>query len=150
MTAKQVILLITGLIAVSVGGMAYVQKRRREKYQTVAINAERDLGLPPGLLIAMAETESAWDPRAVSPAGAIGIMQIIPKWHPGVDPWNPIASIQYAGKYIKNLYHKYGNYTLALAAYNWGPGNLDRQGWINAPEETRQYVKKITSMTGLA
>jgi len=150
MTSKQLLWIVIGLIAAGFTGAAYMEKRRREKYQTVAINTERELGLPPGLLIAMAQTESNWDPKAVSPAGAIGIMQIIPKWHPGVDPWNPVTSIQYAGKYIKNLYQKYGNYTLALAAYNWGPTNLDRRGWINAPKETRDYVQKITGLTGIA
>lgn len=112
--------------------------------------AERHHNLPTGLLTRMAKQESNYDPKAVSPAGAIGLMQIIPKWHPNVNPWNPVESIWYAGGYVRQLREQFGSWEMALAAYNWGPGNLERQGFDQAPRETRNYVAQIGADVRLA
>jgi soluble lytic murein transglycosylase-like protein len=73
-------------------------------------------------------------------------MQIIPKFHPGADALNPAAAIDYAGHYLRRLYERFGSWELALAAYNWGEGNIARNAGNPAawPKETRDYVANIT------
>lgn len=117
--------------------------------------AERKYNLPTGLLVRMAKQESNFDPNAKSPAGAIGLMQIIPRWHPTVNPWNPVESIWYAGHYVRQLYDQFGSWEQALAAYNWGPGNQAkdlRDGIVGNewPTETKNYVRQIGADVVLA
>ncbi len=107
------------------------------------IDAENQYGLPRYLLARVAQAESNYNPNAESHAGAIGLMQIIPRWHPGVDPLDPKASIYYAAQYLRKLYNRFGTWPMALAAYNWGQGNLSSKGFDRAPRETRNYVAKI-------
>ena len=106
--------------------------------------------LPDKLLARVAFQESNFRPdiitgQTVSKAGAKGIMQIIPYWHPNVNPLDPDAAIWYAGKYLKQQFNRFGSWPLALAAYNWGPGNLSNHGFEKAPAETRNYVREITN-----
>lgn len=117
------------------------------------LNAEQKYKIPPGMLGRLLYQESHFRQDIItgklkSSAGAIGIAQIVPKWHPGVDPYDPYASIDYAGKYLRQLYNQFDDWRLALAAYNWGPGNLKKHGWENRPQETRRYVKDITNEIG--
>jgi soluble lytic murein transglycosylase-like protein len=118
-------------------------------------------GLPVGVLEAVAYRESRFrqdiiDGRTRSSAGAVGIMQIIPRWHPEVGEagaLDPQRAIPYAAKYLQQLQRQFGAWELALAAYNWGPGNLAKwqAGTIkNWPAETRAYVAEITRNAGLA
>ena len=107
--------------------------------------AEVHYGLPRFLLVEVARAESNFNPQAQSNKGAQGIMQIVPRWHPDVNPFDPVASIWYAAKYLTILYANTGSWRLALAAYNWGIGNLKEFGIANAPKETKNYVAKITS-----
>jgi soluble lytic murein transglycosylase-like protein len=100
--------------------------------------------LPKNLLARMAQQESGYDNKAVSNRGAVGLMQIVPRYHPNVDPTNSEASIFYAAEYMRNLYNRFGNWKLALAAYNWGPTNLQKKGIANAPGETKNYVARIS------
>ncbi len=88
--------------------------------------------------------------KTVSSAGAIGIAQIVPRWHPDVNPLNPEESIHYSGKYLNHLQRQFGDWPTALAAYNWGPGNVSKaqkrhgKNWLDkAPTETRNYVHQI-------
>lgn len=81
--------------------------------------------------------------QVISSAGAVGIAQIVPRWHPDVNPLDPVASIHYAAKYLAALYSQFGSWDHALAAYNWGPGNLKRKGIEEAPLETRNYYSQI-------
>jgi soluble lytic murein transglycosylase-like protein len=126
-----------------------------KKYLTAITAAEQREGLPDGLLHRQLYQESHFrtdiiDGSTVSVAGAVGIAQIIPRWHPGVNPLDPIASINYAAKYMRQLYNQFGSWSLALAAYNWGPGNVAANGLNNAPPETQQYVAQITADVGVA
>jgi Transglycosylase SLT domain len=110
--------------------------------------AERRYGIPENLLVRVAYQESRFRDdiitgKTVSYAGAVGIMQIVPRWHPEVDPLDVSAAIDYAGKYLKSLYNRFGSWRLALAAYNWGQGNLSNKGIENAPRETRDYINQI-------
>lgn len=118
-------------------------------------NAERANGIPMFMLARLLWQESHYradiiSGKTVSSAGALGIAQIVPKWHPNVDPLDPFASIAYAGQYLGSLYKKYGDWAEALAAYNWGPGNLDNYGIANAPAETRAYYKSILADIGMS
>lgn len=115
--------------------------------------AEEHYKLPHGLLKKIAWRESRFRPDIISgetksPAGAIGIMQIVPQWHPLADPYNPSASIIYAANYLKSLHKQFGDWKTAVMAYNWGPGNVSK--WIasgkpdNAiPNETRGYIEEV-------
>lgn len=126
------------------------------KFAPIIAGAESQNGIPAGVLHRLIYQESRFrsdiiDGRTVSSAGAIGIAQIVPKWHPGVNPRDPIQSIQYAARYLASQRDRFGNWRLALAAYNWGPGNLakDTSG-LTWPKETRDYVAQIANDTGLA
>lgn len=107
---------------------------------------EQQFSLPPGLLSAVQQQESNGDPNAVSPAGAIGAFQFMPDTAKqyGIDPTDPDQSAVGAAKMYSDLLGKYnGDVPSALAAYNWGQGNVDRKGLENAPPETQNYVTKI-------
>ena len=110
--------------------------------------------LPVGLLSRVAWQESRFDPKAKSHAGALGIMQIVPRWHPDVNPLNPVESIYYAAEYLRKLYNQVGTWELALASYNFGIGNVNRVDGDSKdvpvysdiammPRETRDYVLQI-------
>lgn len=118
--------------------------------------AARTAGLPTAVLAAQLEAESGWDPDVVSPAGAAGLAQFMPDTWPAYgegDPLDPVASIQAQGRYMKALMNLAGEHTqdpqervrMALAAYNWGPGNMDSVGWdwTKGPRETTSYVPRI-------
>ena len=125
-------------------------------YLNAFSRAERKYALPKNLLARVAWQESRFrddiiSGKTKSSAGAVGIMQIIPRWHPTVNPWDPIASIDYAGSYLRSLFNQFGTWDKALAGYNWGPGNVRKAigdlgtQWLTlAPRETRNYVKEIS------
>jgi soluble lytic murein transglycosylase-like protein len=110
--------------------------------------AEIEYNLPENLLVRVAYQESRFRDDIISgetesSAGALGIMQIVPYWHPNVDPLNPEEAIFYAAKYLSNLRSQTGSWSMALAAYNWGIGNLNKKGFDKAPTETKNYVTQI-------
>lgn len=114
---------------------------------------ENENGIPRDLLTRLLYQESRFRPdiisgEVVSSAGALGIAQIVPRWHPGVDPLNPSEAIPYAGNYLAELHDQFDTWPMALAAYNWGPGNLRRQGFQHAPLETKNYVAQIMGDLG--
>ncbi|MGY1747462.1 NlpC/P60 family protein [Blastococcus sp. SYSU D00695] len=104
-------------------------------------------GVQPALLAAVAKTESGFDSTAVSPAGATGLMQFMPATARGlgVDPTNPASAVDGAARYLRQLTDRFGSTSLALAAYNAGPGAVARSGGIPANGETRSYVSKVLS-----
>ncbi|MDR0354579.1 MAG: lytic transglycosylase domain-containing protein [Deltaproteobacteria bacterium] len=107
------------------------------------------LGLDPSLIKAVIKTESNFNQRAVSPAGAKGLMQLMPGTakEMGVqDPFNPLDNIWGGARYLKKMLDSHGgNLNKALAAYNWGPGNFRRHGaeGRNMPRETRRYIEVV-------
>jgi len=109
------------------------------------IAAEQEL--PPELIHSVIRVESNYNPNAVSPKGARGLMQLIPSTARrfGVaDAFNPVDNIQGGAKYLKYLLDLYGgNYGLALAAYNAGEGAVARYGDIPPYPETRNYVQSV-------
>lgn len=104
--------------------------------------------LPQGLLAAVAQTESGGNPSAVSPAGAQGLMQLMPSTAQGlgVDPWVPGQAVQGAAQLLSKYLHNFGSVPLALAAYNAGPGAVEQYGGVPPYRETENYVTKITGL----
>jgi cell wall-associated NlpC family hydrolase len=110
---------------------------------------EAQYHLPAGLLAAVAQQESGGNPNAVSPAGAIGLMQLMPGTAAGlgVDPHDPVQSIDAAARILSASLRRYnGSVPLALAAYNAGPGAVAQYGGIPPYPETQNYVRSITRM----
>jgi len=118
----------------------------------------RQNGIDPALLAAVIYQESKFDARAESRSGAIGLMQLTPATAQGIatrtggsqfetsDLLNPEINIRYGSWYLANLFRKYGNERLVLAAYNAGQGNVDRwraEGRPIAFPETRAYVQRV-------
>lgn len=128
---------------------AWVPPESADPYLGLLRQAEERHGLPENLLARVAYQESRFrddiiNGETVSSAGAVGIMQIVPRWHPSVDPLNVPDAIDYAASYLASLKASTGSWEMALAAYNWGPGNLSRKGFSQAPKETRDYVAQIS------
>ncbi|GAB3467556.1 NlpC/P60 family protein [Kineococcus endophyticus] len=121
-------------------------------YESAFTAAEQKYGLPTGLLRAVAKQESGFDPTARSHAGATGLMQFMPATARslGIDPTDPFASIDAAGKYLSGHLKTFGSVSLALAAYNAGAGNVKKYGGVPPFAETQNYVKKITADLGSA
>lgn len=125
-------------------------------------------GVPESLVYAVIRTESGFDSGVVSSAGAVGLMQLMPETFTWLTNeilfdhlesgmlYDPETNIKYGTYYLSRLYDRYGDWELALAAYNGGPGNVDE--WLADPaysdgegglskipfRETRRYVKKVT------
>lgn len=76
-------------------------------------------------------------------------MGIVPKWHPTVDAWDPYAAINYGAGYLRQNFDRFGSWRLALAAYNAGPGAVEKYGGVPPYAETMQYVASITRDLGL-
>jgi hypothetical protein len=103
-------------------------------------------GVSPALLAAVAQTESGFNSSAVSAAGARGLMQFMPATATGlgVDTSDPASSIDGAARYLSSLTKQFGSTELALAAYNAGPGTVQRHGGMPPYAETKSYVQKVT------
>lgn len=118
------------------------------RYEGEILGAARRTGLDPALLLAVVMEESGGDPDAESPRGARGLMQLMPATarEMGVtDPGEPGANLSGGAGYLQRMLDRYdGRRDLALAAYNAGPGNVDRAGGrIPDFPETRNYVEKV-------
>ena len=106
-------------------------------------------GVPAELLKAVCVAESRMNPRAVSSAGAQGLMQIMPETqkHLGVaDPFDPSQSIAGGAAYLGRMVARFGSFRLAVAAYNAGPGAVDRAGGIPRNDETPTYVARVMGL----
>lgn len=102
-------------------------------------------GLPRELLHALAYVESRYNPEAQSPRGAVGLLQLMPETADNleVDPWDPAQNADGGARFLAALVRKYGgDVRKALAAYNWGPGNVDASGgsW---PQSVFDYVQAV-------
>lgn len=115
--------------------------------KTYAEQIANQYGIDPEVFKAQIRQESNWNPYAYNPkSGATGISQFIPSTAEqyGIDPYNPIQSIEAQGKYMSLLLHMFGgDYRKALAGYNWGQGNVIRQGMGALPQETVDYIDAI-------
>ena len=113
--------------------------------------AGQKYNISPNLLKAIAKVESGFQPNATSPAGAMGIMQLMPGTARGLgvnDPYDPEQSIMGGANFLRQMLDQFGDVQLALAAYNAGPNNVTKYGGIPPFNETQNYVKKVFEYLG--
>ncbi len=107
-------------------------------------------GVPAPLVRSVIQAESGYRTDALSPKGAMGLMQLMPETAMGLgveNPFDPEENIKGGVTFLRDLIdHNNGNYKLALAAYNAGQGNVDKAGGIPDFKETREYVKKVIEL----
>ncbi|MEF2964704.1 lytic transglycosylase domain-containing protein [Paenibacillus sp. M1] len=130
----------------------------RGDLNALILEASRKYGVPESLIKAVIETESSFNPEAVSGAGAKGLMQLMDGTAYGLgvtDPFDPAQNIDGGTRYLSSQLKRFGGENTALAAYNAGPGTLQRLGISNdqelmdklhmLPKETQQYIAKIAA-----
>ena len=102
-------------------------------------------GLDPLFVQAVIQAESAYCPTAVSHAGAIGLGQLMPATAAGlgVNPHDPLQNIWGTSSYLRQKYLEFEDWTLALAAYNAGSGNVRKYGGVPPFQETRDYIDRV-------
>lgn len=144
-----------GTVVVSDQGLAAApaaapaRARRGSEFDAIIDDHARARGLSPVLVRAVIEAESAFNPRAVSRVGAMGLMQLMPGTARDLgvsDPFDPVENIRGGTTYLRALLDRFdGDERLALAAYNAGPGAVERYGSVPPYRETRDYVAKISN-----
>ena len=172
--SRGIVIVMLAVIAVILGFLAdlawtgFEKLAYPKKYsEYVEVYAER-YDVPPHIIYAVIKTESGFDSAAVSKKGAVGLMQFMPDTFDWLTNemlfdhladgmrYDPETSIRYGAYLLSHLYKRYGDWSVALAAYNAGIGNVDK--WLEDPKyadgkgglknipykETRRYVKKIT------
>jgi len=111
--------------------------------------ASKKYHVDPELIKAVVRVESNFDANCTSPKGAMGLMQLMPETADelGVkNCYDPVENIMAGTSYLKNLLDRYdGNVSLALAAYNWGMGNIERHP-EKLPRETRTYIARVNNL----
>lgn len=114
-------------------------------YQPLFESAGERWDIDPALLAAVAQTESAFNPSAVSPVGAQGLMQFMPATaaEMNVDPSNPASAIDGAARYLRTSLDQFDSPELAIASYNAGRGAVSRYDGIPPFKETQNYVRKV-------
>jgi soluble lytic murein transglycosylase len=142
----------------------YARLRYPLEYEHIVVGHAVNYDLDASLLAAVIYRESKFDPDARSPAGAMGLMQLLPDTARGIalhtggsrfrvrDLYDPEINVRYGSFYLRRLLRKYADERLALAAYNAGQANVD--GWVAAGkgiafEETRAYVDAVLELKGV-
>lgn len=103
-------------------------------------------GVPPAIVKAVIHAESAFNAGAVSRAGAMGLMQLMPgtaRELGVVDPFRADQNVDGGARYLRSMHDRYGSWTHALAAYNAGPTAVDRHKGVPPYTETQQYVRRV-------
>jgi soluble lytic murein transglycosylase-like protein len=138
--------------AETVRATRYVAADRGWQYEDLISEHSRLNGVRSDLVRAVMQVESAFNPNAISPKGAMGLMQLMPatmRQYGVLNAFNPVENVRAGVAYLRDLLDRYSNNEgLALAAYNAGPSAVDRHGQAIPPyRETRDYVAKINKMT---
>ena len=122
----------------------------RHAYDDIVAEAAQLYDLDPHMIRAVMEAESGFHAMAVSPVGAVGLMQLMPAVAAelgATDPLDPRQNILAGSRYLRQLLDAHrGNVGLALASYNAGPGDVAKYGAIPPFRETQNYVKKVTAL----
>jgi soluble lytic murein transglycosylase-like protein len=122
-------------------------------FDELIVRHARENNLRPDLVRAVVQVESGFNPNAVSPKGALGLMQLMPataRQFNVSNPFDPDQNVRAGSSYLRQLLDRYdNNEALALAAYNAGPGAVDKYGQAVPPyRETKHYVSKVTEIAG--
>jgi soluble lytic murein transglycosylase-like protein len=130
-------------------------KRRITEFDDLIVEHANQNSLHPDFVRAVIQAESAFNPRARSVKGAMGLMQLMPQTaaeYRVTNAYDPAQNIRAGVAYLKSLLTRFGNdISLALAAYNAGPGAVEKYGRAVPPyKETRNYVSKIRASAGAA
>lgn len=116
-------------------------------FSSLILSAARSAGIDPALIAAVAKAESGFNPRAQSPVGAKGLMQLMDATARGLgvtDSFDPAQNLNGGARFLAGLLKRFnGDPRLALAAYNAGPGAVDKYGGIPPYEETQRYVPRV-------
>ncbi|WP_319797795.1 lytic transglycosylase domain-containing protein [Nitrobacter sp.] len=159
------VLLLAGALSVCAGpGVAVAQSApvarpaAVDPYAAYIAEASQRFGIPERWIRAVLRAESAGDMRAISSAGAMGLMQIMPdtwatlrvRYQLGRNPYDPRDSIMAGAAYLRKMWDRYGNVVAMLAAYNAGPARYDehRSTGHRLPAETRAYVAALAPILG--
>jgi soluble lytic murein transglycosylase-like protein len=140
--------------AEGVRATTYVPSDHTQTYDDLIVEHAQLNGVRADLVRAVVQVESAYNARATSPKGAMGLMQLMPataKQFGVINPYNPTENVRAGVAYLRQLLDRYdNNEELALAAYNAGPGAVDKYGETIPPyRETRNYVTKINKIAGV-
>ena len=132
------------------GALRRVHRVEVSDYDAIIIEAARHYSLPPALLKAIIAVESSFEAAAVSPAGAQGLMQLVPSTAQAMfvrDPFAPRESIFGGARYVRVLANRLGGVLrLTIAAYNAGPTAIERAGDVPDIVETRRYVQRVLAL----
>ncbi|MDX5384782.1 MAG: lytic transglycosylase domain-containing protein [Rhodobacterales bacterium] len=125
-------------------GQAY-DGRYTGPYLAMARDAARRHGVPEDLFLKLVQQESGFNPKARSHKGALGLAQLMPETARvlRVDPMDPYQNLDGGARYLMQQYRAFGNWRLALAAYNAGPGAVQKHGGVPPFRETQNYVRVI-------
>jgi len=162
---RYAVVLTTGLLSLGSGSAIAVAQSTLivrpaviEPYTAYIAEAARRFGIPEDWICAVLHAESAGDTLAVSPAGAMGLMQVMPDTWAGLrvrhglgrDPYDPRDNIMAGAAYLREMWDRYGNVGAMLAAYNAGPGRYDEYlaTGRTLPAETRAYVAALAPILG--
>lgn len=125
--------------------MPRYQGAYRGPFLEMARAAARRHNVPEDLFLRLVHQESRWNPGAVSHAGALGLAQLMPETAAllGVNPHDPHQNLDGGARYLRMMFDRFGNWRLALAAYNAGPGAVQRHGGVPPYRETTEYVRIV-------
>jgi len=134
----------------SVSGRTTASSTARGKsFDDVIRAAAQREGLDEHLVRAVVEAESGFNPQAVSPAGAKGLMQLMDETAESLgvkDPFDPVANVSGGVRFLRAMVDRFQSIPLALAAYNAGPGVVEKYGGVPPYGETRSYVSRILQL----
>lgn len=124
----------------------YSPRPSQEQWEALALEAQEIFGLDAALVLAVIRAESDFDHRAISHAGAEGAMQLMAGTQEElglIDPFDPRANIYAGSQYLMEQLQRFRSPELALAAYNAGPGNVQKYGGIPPFKETQSFVRRV-------
>lgn len=149
-TAIKALYIFPGMFKYNLLYNGYYYELKKDIQEYINLAAQK-VGVSPALLRAVAQAESNGIQNAISPAGAIGVMQLMPETARslGVNPFNTEQNILGGARYLRYQLDRFdGDIPLALAAYNAGPGAVEKYGGIPPYKETRDYVARVMVLAG--